>query len=105
MLSTIVASGLARARLRSSRKSDTLSYLMYRNHWFWGRFAARRGQARSPQVAAAAFSTVGTVAVVFSSVPTPPKTAQHLQKTAFQSLAQALLNRFKGPGACLWLPA
>ena len=44
-----VAKELAPARLHSSRSSVNSIVLKHRDGWFWGRFAAQREQAPSPQ--------------------------------------------------------
>jgi len=44
-----VASGLARVGLRSGPSKGTAFFLKELSTWFWGCYAAQRGQARSPQ--------------------------------------------------------
>gem|GEM_PF-3299979 len=44
-----VASGLARVGLRSGPPKGTAFFLKELSTWFWGCYAAQRGQARSPQ--------------------------------------------------------
>ena len=44
-----VARGFIPVRLRSSRNPVNAVSLIHRGAWFWGRFAARREQAPSPQ--------------------------------------------------------
>ncbi len=47
---SLVASGLARVGLRSSPSKRPRFFLKELSVRFWGRYAAQRGQARSPQL-------------------------------------------------------